>query len=975
MYEVRGNQEGHLKVFIDTPFAEYYEQSGGCDFTFEFIPGMFNFPYLRFLTGGSIGTVSWWCYAGFFFDSENSDNGSQAPPSYDESYEIRVANEFYGKVTIPDVIEVFEVVDLAVGDYDTIDGSKFPSFGGTAQADGVAARKCTFYEIIPEGTEILLEATVGDASTTNSFVTPSDIVLTYPVRVLPTIEASVDLGTVGDTNQIVGDWEVLFEGEALTANWGTITPDAQGSFIDWDNGKARAIFSMSGSGYGLADADMYLAPAIVYDCHFKAFSFASNYPGSIGLWLWDRATWIGSAWVPAYKTVTASPTHFEQVVQQYYILTGGTNLSTNTSVDLQEWQGIRWNLDPANLNGEDADDWRVQIRGTQWKCYDVLQNSTFTLDNGNSATGWSGGANTTYSNTGSAHRAVISGGAGSVVWSPGVDKNLEGFRYLGIRIKSTDANKPFTVRLSHTDGEDKEYSGETGAADTLSAVVFDLCKPDTVDDNDDSADDDVFTQDSRYPLEGGASTVPTLSDDIWGFNVFDTLTIEGLEDGQTYEVDFIQLERDTFAKIGFLPAFEPWKDGYTSNQVKSQFWTNADGRFCDDHFATKTTSPSYTWLAITAFESALERRLGWDATPGGTLPADTYHTNSLEALLIEGGGVRWAGGSTFVPAWNLDVTTLKEIKAQALWDEIQAYPGAGDVWGPGAYAESTEVGATKQLRGGLWGLVFKKGNGPKSGQVVELKTEPGGAGAGQGTSDTLGFYATGSVWGVNGDYKGYCKDLVSPEFEVYNRFPHRLSWLPIYPPSSGPWNLHTPWGHYHRLDISDSDVNHRRAEQPIPFGGFESEVAVLTGYEWARATYDPSTAGIIGVVSDGTDAYLSQTNDDGTSYNTVAAILTTVSYPTINHTPNGGVLVAGFRLDTGTAGTIVGKYKGPGDTAWSSEFDFEDASAAIDFEEGSFHFSPAPDGSDVFILVAKKAGETGVTEFYSADNGATWTEV
>lgn len=373
----------------------------------------------------------------------------------------------------------------------------------------------------------------------------------------------------------------------------------------------------------------------------------------------------------------------------------------------------------------------------------------------------------------------LSPGSGTKTVSKTVSWDLEGYRYADLRLKTTDAAQTLVVRLQHSSGEDKSYTITSGLADTFSVLRIDLCKPDDVTDDDDSLDDDVYTQESRYPLIGGASTVPSKSDALWGFNVVETISIT-FPDGQTVTIDYINLVRDTFGRIDFIPAFEPFKTGWTSTTLKSALWTNADGRMAD-LYAQTLSGGVYGYQSITGQTSAIAGRLGWTTSSGGSLPADGYHTNSLEALILGGSGVvhDWSGGFQI---WiNKDVTSTTQIPAQMMWDEVVGYPEIGDAWTGGSYGGELKLRMGKVQRGNVRGLVFNAdGSGPESGATVTLKTDPGGSDRGSGSPDVQGYYSTGSPFGQNDDHKAYCKDLVSPLFEVYNRFPHRRSWLAVF---------------------------------------------------------------------------------------------------------------------------------------------------------------------------------------------------
>jgi hypothetical protein len=795
-----------------------------------------------------------------------------------------------------------EYIDIDAPPAPLVDLDGFPDYstldeGGGPVDDGITSRRCFFFEYAKEDTDLVATITVGGQ--TSTFTIPITSGNAFPVLIdgNGTSEATYIIELYCKNSNVAA-------GSGTTAATCTALGVALGVAYTKTNGSqtvtaATGCSATSNLG-GYAVGDMYLSPDLKYDVSTAAYCFDTIYPGTVVANL-------------RYKKLTDTTINMGDslnITQLYHVCGASLNGSTETQ-DIADEQGLirAWlRQDSLSANGEDTDDWRLQWRGVEWKAGSILQDNPFVLDAGTSGTDWSGGANTTYSNTGSAHRAVVSGGAGSIAWDK--TKNLEGYRYLEIDVKSTDDGKPFVLHFTHTDGEDKSYTGQTVGSDSFSTVRFDLCKPDDITDDDDSANDDIYTQDSRYPLEAGSTSVPTLSDALWGFNEFDNLTINSLEDGQTYEFKNLKLVKKTFAQVDFLPAFEPWKDGYTSNQVKSQFWTNADGRVADDHLATKLAA-SYSWLSITGFGSALERREGWTWGAAGTLPADGYHTNSLEALLLEGGGVRLSGGD-FIPAYALDVSTEKDIYAQALWDEVRGYPEIGDKFNGGGYGGALVTGTAKQLRGQARGLIYKKASEtPIGGVVVSLKTNPGLVAAGSGASDVQGFYVTGSPFGKNASHKAYCKDLVSPAFTIYNRFPHRFSWLPNVQSSGITYCVSPDYQHFRAYVGADGFVVTERADNLLNFLGetqdFTADSVDLEASKTARGILLYLT------YSDAGDCYR-RTSSDGVNWSMATAI------GTGTHTKEV-CLADGRRIEYWLDGTdIKGQFYDAADNALGSDF-------------------------------------------------------
>lgn len=190
-------------------------------------------------------------------------------------------------------------------------------------------------------------------------------------------------------------------------------------------------------------------------------------------------------------------------------------------------------------------------------------------------------------------------------------------------------------------------------------------------------------------------------------------------------------------------------------------------------------------------------------------------------------------------------------------------------------------------------------------------------------------------------------------------------------------NLNTPWGHFHRVTDTGLLLRHARAPQAVPEAGFDLDVEVLGLYD-GEITFGQRIGCVTMVATDGADAYYTETYDDGATYTTP----TMLTANAINSRIKGGkdryLIWLGFRYDSGSSGpgTIVGKYKGPGDAAFSSEFTAKDSlGAAISFSDVKFDFCFAEEGTNRLVLTANKAGDSGPTEFYSSDLGQTWVEI
>lgn len=183
-----------------------------------------------------------------------------------------------------------------------------------------------------------------------------------------------------------------------------------------------------------------------------------------------------------------------------------------------------------------------------------------------------------------------------------------------------------------------------------------------------------------------------------------------------------------------------------------------------------------------------------------------------------------------------------------------------------------------------------------------------------------------------------------------------------------PWNAHAPWGHYHRTNTGVDAHEWHRSLWAVP--PFEMDAEIGDRNE-LRFSFDYRGAGFTAVWTSEDGVYVGSTYDDGETLGDGDLILPDCVHPHIVTTQDGWLLVAGFES---ASGKILAKSKGPGDTAWSSEFYFSDGASDLEFEDDTFAISEARDGAQRLVLAAVKSGEDDITEFYSTDLGETWEE-
>lgn len=969
-FEISGTIPCRQEYFGDV--GDYYGRVSGGAITFGFLSDLlrinvFNEPSINaFVWGVKI-------YEGISEEVSEIDSEALGGASYDESRSFT----FSGTVTIPDVEERFEVLGLDAVLTDTINLLEWVSFGGTPSDDYLPPLKIRFYEVILEDAEIEITASINGTSGTHTYIVPGDTEVSYAVSIGSRNFASAEFGDVGAICTHTMEWECELNGESIFPSdaW-TTTPDSQGAYSNKQESFAKCELGTLGSGFSEASSSLLVQPSTLFTVIGSLYAQDQPYPGTIDFDLWGKKTLVAFVWVPTPTTHTLNPTASVSVEQKSFTFAGGTNLTSHTPLAKDETMGVRANLKATDLaaKGEATADWRLMFRGYRWKC-GTLTHADLTIDDGSSSAGWSGGANTTHSNTSGAQVAVVSGGSGSLTKAPASDVNCEGHRYLAIRIKATGAAQPFKIRLVHADGEEKEYSGVTGAADTYFDVRIDLCLPD-------GHPDEVDEQESRWPLNEFGGT-PTNSGQNWGFNQFDALHIENLADGQTYSIDSIKLTKGEFSQITFLPAFRPWLEAWTSETdttyQKPAAWTNSNGRISDRCFLFKVDAEgpgvTYSWYDIDDSLGQIAGQSGWTVGASVT-PTDGYHGNGLPGFLIEPFIYDYGDPGEWTLCYDRDAQSAADIFAQALWDEVEIYPGAGQVWTGGAYDEPTQIAFAKSLRGQAWGLVYDEiDEAPESGQVVTLKTDTGMVAAGSGTSDAQGHYETGTPFAKSAAHKAYCADLSTTAFTAYNRMRHRRCFS--VPPEIAKWiwNLITRIGFFYRAQAVGSGIRIRRSNIPRPSDPWAEDTVIGESEDRRPTLFEETALNRVHVVFERNGDVLGATSlDDGRTWSEPISIMAGY-YPTSNGSPNGWRIYASLLFDSGTSGPgkISLRRKGPGQSDPDAAIDAVDETEdPIKVEEGTFHIFSAGDAIGSWLLSAVPEGETDPAEWISMDDGLTW---
>jgi hypothetical protein len=670
----------------------------------------------------------------FFDDTETTvDSPLVAIPSSGLA-EIAFNGSFVASVQCEQVGSV-EALDPLLCDPDG-----FPAFGGTAAKDGLPGLRCDWYERSRATGTYTLSVTAAGVTATESGTCGGNLPMDHRVDQMNYV---VSYG--GELFSGLSESTLNFLDADLPFTWEQ--SQGSGGLLERIVAAGTGLRAETGNGgvNGIPlEARIYLdiAPPRRYHLLGRIRTMETR-----GLGHWP-ARWLYRAGPPSEKTVTLRPDVDDIESQQFYWLRGVLgNAATSTELK-NDIEVNRIYLTGAGLasNRDDTRDWRLQFSGVRYPAFTCSHASSTSVDEGDSTSGWANDANTTISTTGSAIQLIVSGGTGRVtrtltgaIW--------EAYRYLRLRVRCT-SHASATMRL-----EVGSKTWDFTASNAWSDITLDLLCPHNA-----SASTDG--QDSRFPLAslGGP---PSTEGPLWGINQPGDFRLTQLEDGRTYEIDWVRLVRQEWARGTFLPSFQEWIEREVGGaiDVKPFALADVDGRVsafeATDMLRDRTVPVSYEWRTITQLIGDLNAITGWTAIAAGSFP-DTYHTNDREAALVGGGGATITGNA-WTDSIDLDIEGGQTVHAQSQFDQVQAFPCCGDVWDytatfPSGSASAKEkacpLRVNKVLRGQAVGCVFKDSNEPYvSASLAVFETANPANTSGTATTGLRGEYQSGAPFG------------------------------------------------------------------------------------------------------------------------------------------------------------------------------------------------------------------------------------
>lgn len=835
------------------------------------------------------------------------------------------------RCTIGDLIEVDP------SSVTTIDGTDFPTFNGlAAQGDGPPASYCTFTEE-PTGS-LVLQISAGGLSLTQT-VSSTGLAWSYQVFrevYVAELNHATSANVAGQMNgyPLAGD---------LTYGGGVFLVDEAGG----QTVNAPDTTDPSPHGYLLRSSTQV---PLEYDLNARLRSFADPFPGG------GTLHWLATA--SGYQPLSGSSVSAITKQRNYQAYCEIDNVLQNSTAATE----TGWMRVYATNTGDDSRDWRCAIHGKPFYSFTLSQD---------------------------ANTAVASGGVYTTTTSftPSV-QNWEGYRYLRFT-----ADQSGTLTITNSAGDSKAFGWTVAIPGTAQTITLDLCSPTTWSVEPLPA---VDSRTGRWPLVNPStgptghpdegSTIAAANKGVYA-GIFWAASCQASGFSGTLHLGALSLIRNQNSFATFLPKFLPdyygWKDSAAKTYYLAPFLTlESDGKLVADwpaglHILPLSGSKSFSQYQLTDLIGFINSSPGWHAIAATSFPPDGYHNNSLLAWTAFGSGAVYRSG-----LWTegVDVSVGSSginIYAQTLFDQVQGYPLIGNAWEAADYSgpPGLPINVTKHWRGQAAGLVLNTDGTPLAGaQIKTLNPSP----TGSGTADSQGAYKTGPSYGPApiDTTTELAAGTPSDHKPWANRWRVRDSFRATLTGERQPWNLVTPPGDYHRASISaGGDIVYRSAPLAGNDWAVQTTLTSSGNWGWPRMVRDPLSRIELRAIQSGQGAYGFISDDEGATWSSPTLLNMSAILCDIRISFDGTLLETSFIPNSGTSGpgTFSMRVRRAGDSAWSSPFvPLDDTGANLASDGSGFAVEHALEGPDRWILTMVKAGETTASDWWSADDGATW---
>lgn len=703
----------------------------------------------------------------------------------------------------------------------------------------------------------------------------------------------------------------------------------------------------------------------------------------------------------AVTNYTASPNVDETVTKSrsdVFATLNGTSIASENIVEAPLY--MRAHLADAAENGDDPQDWRLGIMGKAYPVFTISHAETIDVPEPLVPANWTPLENTNVGLSGSNLQITTHGeeGGGTI----GFTFKGESHRYLKVRMKSVNkANQPFIIGANG-----KQWKKTTGAVNTMTDVIFDLCAPYSL------HGAVVDPQENRLPLDA-ITGYPNDGGRLYGLGWTDSLVISGLAKNEVYEIESVTLFRQDHATARFLPEFFPdhgqvpttEDTGEVTIYARMAFCLDVDGKPAGDAWDTLSTRDadgntfdlefpriSGTGGAIFGAKEFIQRLQeipGITVTPEVSFP-DGFHTLDMPACFLFAGSGAWLnhGSGAFTSGLSLDLSLPVTVYAQPVYDELEGYPGMGNgIWTGDDFdlASATNLAFYKALQAAAWGIVLQTNGEPNDGVTVDVfKRETPYTVSGSGVTDSLGEYHTGTPYAKTPDeFTVRCQALGKP-YPTFNedfatRCVHRVSFAHGLRPlrtnaETNPHNYQNRDGELYQTSLDDGNVIVRKAAFTIPTDTtgttlWDHETQVNTGNNSADPRLIQDGRGRLYLTyRKATNVVYQTSDDDGRTWNESVTLAMASKHP---HPVEGDGDIAAIWFDSGH---LAGVYKGKGDADFSSPFTFvDDTGTEITVVDDTFGVAFGKDGPGRWVGSWILDGETSVSVWVSTDELRSWT--
>lgn len=861
---------------------------------------------------------------------------------------------------------VEDLGDLYPNDVTILDGREFPNFGGTATADGVASKSCTFIELFVPGSQIVANCSAGTV-VANASVSPFlNQIVTYSIGSLGFVEAFLTSRTFSTTYELNGnEFGVVYSADNL---WGSV--DTQDGLAIYCNGNTSGSQDTGHSWY----CDAKIQPPVDYALDILCQNFNQIYPGKLNFILMDQKRLINGQWIWSSSTFgIVSPRTLRGWGQNEYAISA----TADGSIEFQgaiadEVSPIRGWLDGNSLtqNLETSADWRCGIHGKPYDVMTISQVPTLQV------------ATSIQTSTQSASLTLT-----VADWS--------GYRYLVFA-----ASENGFIEITSMQGVVKTYSFQAGQL-----VTVDLCQP-TSWNQLSGILPAIDSRESRFPLANGASfpdetNQPSITSNgsqvdakgaFWGQFQVQTATITFTSGSGTQSAGPFNLVRSGNNRATFLMPF----DHEILAEVGSPNVYQMIGKlYSDDResidLAAISHIPGQTFTDFTLQEmaSAVNAIPGWSAVLASSFPGSVWNDANGPAAWAMGSGAYFQGGLS--GNWTVAIDLIfgsssLQIVAQSLYDQVQGYPGIGDPWEGTGYptlgsSDAMPVRVSKFMRGRIEGMTL-----PGAGSVYVFDPPDSTVAESSGSAGSSLYYQSGLPYILNSDQVAVANGnpATAPNFQFENqpRLSRRGTIRTL--ARTVPKLDESTDGILAEVDLVSSpnggfDLICKTSYRPVPPFAFETKITTSGGYFAAHPCILQDQRILIAAlqVSGSQNAltvFLS--NDLGQTFvNFFSLSSTTMQQVDIRQSPDGGILMIGYVPDSGTSGpgTFSGYYRPQIGSAWLAPFALTDGTSALRTDGSGFGFDAAFDSASRWVIAFIPAGGTSPVLYSSADNGKTWT--